>query len=303
MENIETTNLGNWEEFREEIKKIRDEHGKSSFDGTEFNFKILYRGQSDSNWGLESTLERVFPEELFKMKSYLKIAEECKPEIESLAKRKWKTLSKEEIEKDASFEADLPNIEYLVHLRHCGFPSPLLDWTRSPYVAAYFAFREAPFLPISPKKKVAIFVCIHKTVVTKATFLNGPTIGPIRIVSSGNSTMNTERGSEATHPRHFAQKAEYTFATKLLKDNVTGKNEYFFCGHSEAANFESEMGQVKIIKITLPESEWLNAFEELHDYNISEFTLFQTEDALMRDLARRKLLHPTDSQPTIIKAV
>ena len=31
----------------------------------------------------------------------------------------------------------------MAYLRHHGFPSPLLDWSRSAYVAAYFAFNKA----------------------------------------------------------------------------------------------------------------------------------------------------------------
>jgi hypothetical protein len=43
-----------------------------------------------------------------------------------------------------------------------------------------------------------------------------------------------------------------------------------------------------LIKITLPTKVRLPALEELNDYNINHFTLFQTEDALIKALAIRE---------------
>jgi hypothetical protein len=43
-----------------------------------------------------------------------------------------------------------------------------------------------------------------------------------------------------------------------------------------------------LIKITLPTKQRRPALEELNDYNINHFTLFQTEDALIKALAIRE---------------
>lgn len=64
-----------------------------------------------------------------------------KPEIETFTGKTWEWPEWSDHESD--FGGHLrkhPALTFMTHLRHCGFPSPILDWSRSPYVAAYFAF-------------------------------------------------------------------------------------------------------------------------------------------------------------------
>lgn len=53
---------------------------------------------------------------------------------------------------------NIQNAAFWNLLQHHGYPTPLLDWTDSPYVAAYFAFREKPQGNIDPKRKIRIFM-------------------------------------------------------------------------------------------------------------------------------------------------
>ena len=68
---------------------------------------------------------------------------------------------------------DFPGGGYLAYLRHHGFPSPLLDWTKSPYIAAYFAMVNAPQKEV---KKVSVFAYLESPTGGKTVEPTGPVI-------------------------------------------------------------------------------------------------------------------------------
>ncbi|MCG3727515.1 FRG domain-containing protein [Vibrio cincinnatiensis] len=114
-------------------------------EATKNNKKLYYRGQSNSEWKLETTFHRNAKFKKISLQDY------------------FSTIINDVNYQVAAFEAPInfqnsgEYCSFLGKLQHHGFPTPLLDWTLSGYVAAYFAFKGAS-LNAKPTDKVTVFI-------------------------------------------------------------------------------------------------------------------------------------------------
>ena len=138
---MQETEVDVWAELESKILKLRWTH-KDTIGG------LLFRGQGNSSWPLQTTLERRSGPK-FSIAEYYSLIYRIKDQIETFTNTQWEAPDIDEIIKRTSefqtFSLSLrydrpPAYKHLVYLRHHGFPSPLLDWSSSLYVAAYFAF-------------------------------------------------------------------------------------------------------------------------------------------------------------------
>lgn len=274
MKDIEGETLKSWEEFLERLKELKNEisKGRSS---PEF----LYRGQGRQKWHLLTTLERHCQKNL-SLKKYFHLISVVKPQIESFTGSNWNILSypngfDEWLDKNDSFLPHAFGVSgdftetygYMVDLRHYGFPSPLLDWSTSPYVAAYFAFRDV----LQNKEKVSIYVYLES--------ISGFKVG-------GNEAYIYNFGPYIkTDRRHFIQQSRYTIC--VFRDNMPD-GEWRYASHEEVFA-RNNINQDVLWKFNIPSSERLEVLKELDNYNINALSLFGSKESLMETMALREI--------------
>jgi hypothetical protein len=276
--------LTSWEEFEPKLNEIKSEYGTYSIAVLQNENRILYRGQTDSEWELLTTLERHEKERYGNqersIENYLGITLRCAPQIESFTDNKFNLPEIDKIITEINTNSDIFHLnlstctyEYWVYLRHHGFPSPFLDWTFSPFIAAFFAFSEN-----NKAEKCSIYAYIETPKGQKSGW--GP--GPPRINVFGSYAR--------AHKRHFLQQSWYTIA---LKESQFIPNKPDYCHHKFVSHEEifksSKKDQDLIIKITIPRSERIKVMEYLNRFNINHFSLFQSEDSLMQTLAFKEI--------------
>ena len=266
--------LNSWEEFEEQIKNLDNERLRQKSTS-----KFLYRGQGDHTWSLLTTLERNLQEERLSLKEYHRMISAVKPQIESFTEVNWSILSypggfDKWIEENDSYIPHTfgSSIEfqdtysYMVYLRHYGFPSPFLDWSSSPYIAAYFAFREAERC----KNNVSIYGFLESA-------------SPIGLKSGSSSEPYIYKFGPyvRTDRRHFLQQSQYTIC-------IMHNGEWEYASH-EKALAQCDTNQDLLWKFNIPYSERLKVLSLLDGYNINALSLFGSEESLMETMALREI--------------
>jgi hypothetical protein len=264
-----------WNEFEDlvqtdinSVKEQRTAKGSTALNVSDW----IYRGQANSNWKLLTTLERYLEDELginsqrYPVKKYLRYINATVPALNTLSQKTHQRLNPEQIAEVDRYT--LPNLEYLCFARHLGFPSPLLDWTFSYYVAAFFAFKEA-----KPNDDVAIYAFKEWNGKPRSGWISDPLmdgIGPYI----------------ETHERHYRQNSTYTICRS---QNDEPDNLIEFRRHEDAITSNPENHTLK--KFIIKSSERSIVLTKLFRMNINDYTLFGDEESLMRMLAFKERHH------------
>ncbi|MGO8083458.1 FRG domain-containing protein [Rhizobium leguminosarum] len=268
---IETIGPLGWEECLHELKKDEAEARRlqDANPGSGVYWPWIYRGQSNEKWPLQTSLERYIERELghdlerFKIQEYYRYLSRAIPAINSLTTNSFNAdIVADFIELDESGE--LPHIELLCYARHHGFPTPMLDWSHSFYVAAFFAYSTS-----DRGTDPAIWAFKEWD-------------GHYRTQDFGQPMITTIGSYVETHPRHYRQQSCYTVC--LSQDEGT----FFFTPHGKAIEVNPDDHRMK--KFVLDRRDRPAAMKDLHSMNLTDYSLYGSEESLMRMLAYQEMV-------------
>jgi hypothetical protein len=281
-----------WDGFEGAVKRLSDSVRMNGGDPK----TLLFRGQGNSDYKLDTTLERAGGENI-SFSRYYNLMSKVKPAVESFTQNRWdisdfSTKVVKEFRNVDSFQG-LPTEDgllkafpsgavyrFMVYLRHHGFPSPLLDWSASPYVAAFFAFRE----PLLGVRSRSIYVYCEIPNRFKTWSSNGPLVRPIGPYVQG-------------HQRHFRQQSDYTICAKFDGQWKFHPHSGIFA--STGSPNANQHEQDSLHKFVLSSTMRSTVLDKLNQYNLNAFSLFNTEETLMETMWSR--VHASLSEETWIE--
>lgn len=217
----------------------------------------VFRGQSESTWRLQSQWDR-YAEQAKGMSDIDRSLAGRTDTAESLLER-FKALYIGTSGRDTS---SMTNDQWMALGRHHGLITRLLDWTRSPFVAAFFAFRG--FLPIDPR-----LGCLN----------------PLSRVDASGTVAIWELPQESAcnnfeHFKFVAGRDEFAYRQRAQSGVFTLVDPP---EHNSLDAYLSSEGYAHCLtRYEIPRTEAVKAMQDMSLMNISDGTLFPDGDGAAR---------------------
>lgn len=215
-------------------------------------YRFIFRGQERNDWKLRTAFHRTG------RASILKFSIQDLPALH----RQLSGLT--------AHRFDLGNAQdyasFLNLAQHHGYPTPLLDWTQSPFIAAYFAYRDLLLGRYTPDQKIRIHVFDGRT--WNGHFERAPVLSPgfLHITALEPLAIN--------NPRALPQQSVSTVT------NVDDMEKYI-------SDREATSGNQYLSAIDLPATERKAVIRELDLMGINAGSLFPGLDGACGQLRER----------------
>jgi hypothetical protein len=235
---FDAVQCSNWNDFKSWANHVRGQHGA-----------ILFRGHGSKNFRLQTTLNRAGR---FRLERY------C-----------GDTLAQFHVHAEAVLDMridleDGNDYSMLLGLaQHHGLPTPLLDWTSSPYVAAFFAFSDAlESEEIRPDTTHVRVYGLTREFVNRSS----PAVVTVPFIEPYASALSI---SARKNPRLYAQQG------KFLVTNLADLEGML-------TSWERESGATFLVAADIPVSFASSALEDLAFMGLTAATLFPGLDGVCR---------------------
>lgn len=243
----------------------------------------IFRGQVNASWPLATSLDRLCEKH--------KIPGSERREAENALLRDFKRAFHHY---SSNTPRDNDDLEWLALMQHHGAPTRLLDFTYSPFVAAYFAMEDADADKAKEEARCIAVWAVDMKWLRSASSAHFGLAGKVHAhrihgyFGTDAEMIHRELlfdaphvlGAMAANPFRLNERLRVQKGVFLAPGDVTRdftSNFEELAGHDDPSN---------VVKLRLPAAERQEAIESLHYMNISRATLFPGLDGYAQSLAK-----------------